>query len=120
MSGAKSQRKGRNAELELARLLQAQGYTSVKPGEPISFGRTPDMTGLSFIHPEIKRHERLNLSAAMAQAVEDADKFQDGFPAVFHRRNRETWLVSMRLLDWLQLYQAYYEKKCTQKGIVYP
>lgn len=42
----------------------------------------------------------------MAQAVRDAEKFQDGAPAVFHRRNREGWLVTMQLSDWLALFRA--------------
>lgn len=42
----------------------------------------------------------------MAQAVRDAEKFQDGAPTVFHRRNREPWLVTMQLSDWLALFRA--------------
>ena len=40
----------------------------------------------------------------MPQAVRDAERFQDGVPAVFHRRNRSGWLVTMRLPDWMELY----------------
>ncbi len=64
------------------------------------------MSGLPGIHAEVKRVERLNISQAMAQAVRDAEKFQDGAPAVFHRRNREPWLVTMQLMDWLALLGA--------------
>lgn len=32
-------------------------------------------------------------------------KGADGIPALFHRRNRKPWLVTMRLTDWLQLYK---------------
>lgn len=55
---------------------------------------------------EVKRVERLNISQAMAQAVRDAERFKDGAPTVFHRRNREPWLVTMRLTDWLDLFGA--------------
>ena len=48
----------------------------------------------------------MNVPEAMKQAVRDAERFQDGAPAVFHRRNREPWLVTMRLPDWLELYCA--------------
>ena len=44
---------------------------------------------------------------AMAQAVRDSEKFQDGSPAVFHRRNRGLWLVTQRLEDWLELYNRW-------------
>lgn len=64
------------------------------------------MSGLPGIHAEVKRVERLNVSQAMAQAVRDAERFQDGAPAVFHRRNREPWLVTMQLRDWLALLGA--------------
>lgn len=101
--GKSSQRKGRAGELELARLLQEQGYP-VEPGDAVSFGATPDLVGLPGIHIECKRVEKLNVPQAMEQAVRDAEKFHDGAPALFHRRNRQPWLVTMRLEDWVELY----------------
>lgn len=101
--GKSSQRKGRAGELELARLLQKQGYP-VEPGQAASFGTTPDLVGLPGIHIECKRVEKLNVPQAMEQAVRDAEKFHDGAPALFHRRNRQPWLVTMRLEDWVELY----------------
>ncbi len=98
-----SQRKGRAGEIELAHILQAHGY-NVEPGRSQSFGEVPDLSGLPGVHIECKRVERLNISQAMAQAVRDAERFQDGAPAVFHRRNREPWLVTMRLEDWLDIW----------------
>ena len=65
-----------------------------------------DLVGLPGIHVEVKRVEKLNVSEAMRQAERDAERFLDGAPAVFHRRNREPWLVTMRLSDWLALYQT--------------
>ena len=56
--GAKSQRKGRAGELELARFLQGYGY-DVQPGRAVSYGATPDISGLSGIHIECKRAEQL-------------------------------------------------------------
>ena len=102
--GRASQRKGRTGELELARLLRGYGY-DVQPGQAVSYGATPDLVGLSGVHIECKRNERLNVPEAMAQAVRDADRFRDGAPAVFHRRNRSGWLVTMRLPDWMKMYQ---------------
>lgn len=98
MSGGKpSQRKGAQGERELAKVLEAEGYPMQRGGA--SYGTIPDLVGLPGIHVEVKRVERLNVSAAMQQAERDAIKFQDGDPAVFHRRNREPWLVTMRLTD---------------------
>ena len=97
------QRKGADAERELASILSEYGFTTVRGGSQ-TFGTVPDVTGLPGIHIEVKRVERLNLSEAMQQAVRDAERFRDGLPAVFHRRNRKPWLVTMRLQDWMTIY----------------
>ena len=102
--GRASQRKGRAGELELARLLRGYGY-DVQPGQAVSYGATPDLVGLSGVHIECKRNERLNVPEAMAQAVRDADRFRAGAPAVLHRRNRSGWLVTMQICDWMDMYQ---------------
>ena len=107
--GRSSQRKGRAGELELCRILQAHGYP-VEPGEPISYGTVPDLTGLPGVHIECKRVERLNVPEAMAQAERDAQRFGDGAPAVFHRRSRSPWLVTMKLEDWMEIYQGRADK----------
>lgn len=105
MSGRKSQRKGADGERELAALLQSYGY-NIERGGSLSFGEVPDLSGLPGVHIECKRAETLRLSEWMAQAEQDAERFQDGRPAVFHRRNRSPWLVTMRLEDWTDLYAA--------------
>ena len=104
MAGRSSQRKGADGERELAALLREYGYP-VERGGSLSFGEVPDLTGLPGVHIECKRNERLNVPEAMAQAVRDAEKFGDGAPTVFHRRNRSGWLVTMRLPDWMEMYQ---------------
>lgn len=101
---AKSQRKGRAAELELSRILQAHGY-NVEPGRALSYGAAPDLSGLLGVHIECKRAEALRLGEWMEQAERDDQRFGDGVPAVFHRRSRSPWLVTMRLTDWLELYK---------------
>ena len=101
--GRKSQAKGRSGELELARILQSYGY-SVEPGQAVSYGATPDLTGLSGVHIECKRAQQQNLYVWIDQARRDADKFHDGLPAVFWRKNRCPWLVVMDLRDWVTLY----------------
>ena len=102
--GKASQRKGRRGEIELSEKLREYGYDAA-PGGALSFGGVPDVTGLPGVHIECKRAQALNLTAALEQARKDAERFRDGVPAVFHRRNREGWVVSMRLCDWLELYQ---------------
>ena len=103
MSGRKSQRKGAEGERELAEMLTAAGY-NVQRGGSQTYGAVPDLVGLPGIHIECKRQEQLCLIAALDQAQRDALRFNDGMPAVFHRRNREPWQVTMRLDDWMVLY----------------
>jgi Holliday junction resolvase len=100
-----AQRKGAAGEKELAAILNYYGFQTERGGSQ-TFGTVPDLIGLLGIHIECKRQERLNVPAAMQQAERDSDKFHDGKPAVFHRRNRGPWYVTMRLSDWIQLYKA--------------
>lgn len=102
--GRSQQKKGRNGELELVKVLNDYGF-QVTPGRVLTFGSEPDIVGLKGIHIEVKRVERLNVSEAMKQAVRDSEKFNDGMPCLFHRRNRESWLVTMRLGDFLAMYK---------------
>ena len=101
--GSRSQRKGADGERELAALLSDAGYECQRGGS-LSFGEIPDVLGLPGIHIEVKRVEKLNVGEAMEQAIRDSDRMLDGMPALFHRRNRKPWLVTMRLEDWLKLY----------------
>lgn len=103
MSGKRSQRKGADGERELCCILREAGY-NVHRGGSLTYGSIPDVIGLPGVHIEVKRQEQLNLSAALHQAQDDSERFNDGMPAVFHRRNRESWQVTMRLHDWLVLY----------------
>ena len=107
--GAKSQRKGRAAELELSRIFQEYGYP-VEPGRALNYGEEPDLTGLPGVHIECKRCETLRLSEWLEQARRDAARF-GGLPTVFHRRNREGWRVTMELEDWMELYRSYQPPK---------
>ncbi len=105
-TGKSQQRKGRNGERELAGILR-DGGCSVRPGAALNYGKEPDLVGLAGIHVECKRCEQLRLSEWMKQAAEDAERFGDGLPALFHRRNRSPWLVTMELPAGLTLYHSY-------------
>ena len=110
--GTKSQRKGRTVELELARVLQGYGY-NVEAGRAQSYGEVPDLVGLPGIHVECKRAETLRLSEWVDQAERDSERFKDGLPTVFHRRNREGWRVTMPLESWVTLYRSYQPLECS-------
>lgn len=103
-----SKRKGAAGERELAHKLNEYGFNtrrSVQYNGKADDGKA-DLVNLPGIHIECKRVERLNVSEAMAQAINDA---KGEIPTVFHRKNREGWLVTMRLDDWMKLYKEYKE-----------
>lgn len=102
-SGKASQRKGADGERELAAVLREYGY-EIKRGGSMSFGEVPDLVGLPGVHIEVKRCEQVRLSEWMQQAERDSQHFKDGLPAVFHRRSREGWRVTMNLADFMRIY----------------
>lgn len=92
----------------MAAILREYGY-DIERGGSLSYGEVPDLMGLPGVHIEVKRVERLNVSDAMAQAIRDAARF-GGTPSLFHRCSRSPWLVTMRLTDWLELYERAHRK----------
>ena len=108
--GRASQKKGAAGERELAAILQEYGYDCTRGGS-LTFGSVADVTGLPGIHIEVKRVEKLNVGEALDQSIRDSERMRGGLPALFHRRNRKPWLVTMRLSDWLKLYGRHTEEK---------
>ncbi len=99
-----SKRKGNAGERELLRLFHDMGYPVYRNDQRYIGGfENPDiclrMNGEEF-HVEVKRTERLNIHAAMAQAIRDSGSRP---PLVIHRRSHEGWLVTLRLGDFLNL-----------------
>jgi len=104
-----SNKKGKMAERELAKILRGYGYDCHRGQQYNGADGSADVVGLPGIHIECKRVEKLNLYDAMAQAIEGGTKplpFEgDRLPAVFHRKNNHSWLVTMRLEDWIKIYK---------------
>lgn len=98
-----SRAKGARGERELANILKERGYDARRGQQYSGISGDADVVGLDGIHIEAKRVERLNLYDAMEQSVRDAREGE--VPTVFHRKDRKEWLVTMRLEDWLQLYE---------------
>lgn len=101
--GRASRNKGANAERELSHILNERYGLDTHRGKV--FYHESDLVGIWGIHPEVKRVEKLNLSKAMEQADIESVERLDGLPAVFHRKDREEWLVTMKLDDWIKLYK---------------
>ena len=97
-----SKRKGSSAERELCAYLSEKGFHAVRNDQRYKGGtNNPDISaiGLEPYHIEVKRVERLNIGAAMAQAEHDAP---GKIPVVIHRRSRQPWLITLHLTDFLQ------------------
>ena len=103
MSGRSAQSKGRRAEIELARYLKDHGIESARPGDPLNYGQQADVMGVDGVHIECKRHERLEIARWYQQAETDAQRMQDGRPAVIYRQNRRPWMIVLSLSDFLSL-----------------
>lgn len=108
-----SRDKGAAGERELANRLKDYGYPCRRGQQYSGANGDADVVGLPGIHIECKRVERLNLYDAMTQAVRDAGEEEK--PAVFHRKNRCGWLVTMGLDDWMGLYSGWLNGKRPEK-----
>ena len=99
-----SKRKGANGEREIANILKDHGYDCRRTAQynGKEQGSLADVIGLDGIHIEVKRVERINIDMCMEQAIRDC---QDDIPTVWHRRNNKPWYVTMRLEDWIKLYE---------------
>lgn len=97
-----SRKKGKTGELELAALLRDHGVEARRGQQFRGGADSPDVVGLPGVHVECKRVERLNIYDAYEQAVRDAG---NDIPAVFHRKNRKQWLVTVGFQDFMKLYK---------------
>ena len=100
-----SRNKGANGERELAGILRSEGYEARRGQQYSGINGDADVVGLPGIHIECKRVEKLNIDNAIEQSVRDA-KYGE-MPTVMHRKNHKQWLVTMQLVDWMDLYKAW-------------
>ena len=98
-----SREKGKTGERELAKILRDAGFDCRRGQQYCGANGDADVVGLPGVHIECKRVERLNLYDAIAQARHDK---RDGeHPAVFHRKKRCEWLVTLPIWDFLAIYK---------------
>ena len=98
-----SRAKGAAGERELAKRLREYGYETRRGQQYCGANGDADVVGLPGIHIECKRVEKLNLYDAMSQSRHDAREGEA--PVVMHRKNNCDWLVTMRLVDWIEMYK---------------
>ena len=108
-----SRNKGKNGEIELSHVLQDYGYEARRGQQRAGGADSPDVIGLPGIHIECKRVEKLNIDTAYEQSTRDAAGQK--IPAVFHRKNRKKWMVTLSLDDFMEIYKAWLKDECSQK-----
>ena len=98
-----SKQKGKRGELEFAQYLSAQDLPARRGQQFRGGGDSPDVVckALPTIHFEVKRTERLGLTAALEQAVNDAAPGK--VPVVAHKKNRGFWIAILPMNDLLGL-----------------
>lgn len=102
-----SRSKGKRGELELVHVLKNHDF-DVRRGQQFSGANgDADVIGISGLHIECKRVEKLNIEEAMKQSERDAREGE--IPCVMHRKNHEEWKVTVRLTDFLTLWRRYDE-----------
>ncbi len=98
-----SRNKGAAGERELAAVLREYGFDVRRGQQYCGANGDADVVGLPGVHIECKRVEKLNIDNAIEQAISDSKN--DEMPAVFHRKNRKKWLVTISLEDFMKLYK---------------
>ena len=96
---AKSRRKGKVGELELAaELVRLFGCDARRGRQYCGTPESPDVIStIPGVYWECKRTEALSLYSAMEQAGNDAGV--GDVPVICHRRNNREWLAICRLVD---------------------
>lgn len=99
--GKASKDKGARGERMLSAFLNSFGLHTHRGY--VHCGQS-DLVDLLGIHVECKNVERLNVRAAMEQAIRETGKRKDGMPTVFWKASRKPWLTIMLTEDWVKLY----------------
>lgn len=104
-----SKQKGARGEREIAKIMRSYGYAdAIRSEQYCGANGDADVIGVDGLHIEVKRVEKLALDKWMKQAIEDARSGE--IPVVMHRKNNDFWKVTMKLDDFMKLWQVY-EKK---------
>ena len=95
-----SRAKGARGERELANWLKDRGIEARRGQQFHGGGDSPDVVSELPVHIEVKRVERFDLYPSLKQAIADA---QGKVPTVWHRKNKEEWVVVLRAEDFVGL-----------------
>lgn len=108
--GRSARIKGATFERQLAKYFTENSPLDAKRGigQTRFGGAEVSDVDMPIIHVEAKRHVRTNIKAALRQAIADAEK-NGKIPVAITRDDRAETLCTMRLDDWIHLFNAYVE-----------
>ena len=100
--------KGAAFERHLAKYFSENTSLDAKRGigQTRSGGAEVSDVDIPVLHIEAKRHKRCNIKAALKQAIEDAN-VNGKIPVAITKDDRAEILCTMRLDDWINLFNAY-------------
>ena len=91
-------------EREAAKAIREALGVSARRGQQHTGLEGEDIvTDVPDTHFEVKRVERFNLYEALSQSIRDA---KEKIPVVLHRKNRQPWVVVVRVQDLLRFAKA--------------
>tara|TARA_Y100000592_G_C5448712_1_gene307514 strand:- start:657 stop:1007 length:351 start_codon:yes stop_codon:yes gene_type:complete len=100
--------KGATFERHLAKYFTDNTQLEAKRGigQTRAGGAEVSDVDMEIIHIEAKRHKRCNIKAALRQAIADAN-VNGKIPVAITKDDRAEILCTMRLDDWIKLFNAY-------------
>ncbi len=103
MGGLHSRNKGKRGEREVRDLFRDRGFEARRGQQFAGSPDSPDVVvpDMPWLLVESKFVEKLDLHKAMIQAVQDSGGLK--VPAIFHKKSRTDWLVTMTVDDWFNL-----------------
>lgn len=106
--GRSARVKGASFERDLAKYFTENTKLDAKRGigQTRSGGAEVSDVDVPIIHIEAKRQKRCRIKSAMAQAIEDAN-INGKIPVAITRDDRADILCTMRLDDWIKIFNAY-------------
>lgn len=110
--GAMSRNKGKRGELEVAKLLQAEGWLNASRGQQRSGLEQADVVGgPADLWLEVKRTEAVKLREWLVQAAADAPAGR--MPTVVHRKTGDgEWIAIVPFRELLRLVQRLERLEC--------
>lgn len=100
-----SKNKGARGEREWAAYLKEHGYKAERGRQYSGGPDSPDVVCAALpFHWEVKRVERLIISAAVEQAIGDCPEGKT--PVVAHRKNNHPWLITLTADDFFKLIKS--------------